>query len=98
MKYSPIAGYHERYKEGVNDMRLTFNDDYELNYDGSYCPKGMKVKTTDKVHEGIAAEREEQGFLPVVIEYAMDWNDEFIEMEPVTEWFHKNSFKEFEDD
>ena len=70
-------------KEGVNEVRLTFNDDYHLN-DYSYCPKGMKVNKAN-VHEGIEAKRWEQDFVPVVID------DE-------TEWFLKSSFKEFEDD
>lgn len=84
MKYSPIAGYHERYKEGVNVMRLTFNDDYLEDEDGPYS-KGMIVETNDKIHEGFAAKRWEQDFIPIVID------DE-------TEWFHKCSFEEFNHD
>ena len=74
-----IAGY----REGVVEVRLTFNDDYYLD-DESYCPKGMRVNKAN-VHEGIEAKRWEQDFVPVVID------DE-------TEWFLKSSFKEYEDD
>ena len=78
-------------------MRLTFNGNHQLNDEG-YCPDGMSVDLADKVHEGFAAKRWDQGFVPVVITEAMDWNDEFIEVEPQTEWFSKVAFKEYEDD
>ena len=73
-------------------MKYTFKEDSHWDEKG-YCPKGMIV---DKafVDEGIEAKNWEQDFVPVVITEVMDWNEEFIEIDPQKDWFHKNSFEE----
>lgn len=72
-------------------MKFTFKQDSQLNDEGDYCPEGMEVEKADTFLS-------KDDFVPVIVTEACNWNDEFIELSPQKEWFHKNSFKEYDDD
>lgn len=75
----------------MNYKYVTFALDVQLNDNEDWIPKGTKVRVSDNEYHL----NRHEGFIPVIITEAMDYDGDRVEFDPYVEWFNEKSFVEF---